>query len=447
MDPTKLKFPSVNLSRVIAQLKAQIEALLSDSDMFPDEKLEDLIDDDLRALDKLAQAARDRDQKQILAQTHYITNAHAKIVDKALRRADKKDSATRNQIIDACNALNKLTPEIVMGAKAVLASDSVDAQNKLNDTIQKTKGVVTTLRDQCAPDDYNVSPPKTGVDQSQDLLEAIEGLKKAIRDKDAKGILEFVQRVIKDAKIFIAKARAYAEHVCPEEYNKTVILNSCNEIESLLPELVQASGPLIKNPDDSVAAKQVSDIIVKIQTNVDVINKAMGVNKAPSVAVSTGPDFSAFDTVETSDQALKLAAATVDSALAAYPDEPGTIQHTAKLIADLFSRMADALKNGSKEELLACTQEIAKLIKSLYDQAEQMSKKCPDKHLVNTLMIGANACRNKNVQLKILAAVKVSMGKLTDPAAEHQLIGCVKEISMAIVQTVGGYEACKIKAK
>ena len=119
-------------------------------------------------------------------------------------------------------------------------------------------------------------------------------------------------------------------------------------------------------------------------------------------------DFSQFDAAATGEDALDLAAAAVEQAIAPFADrDPNDdlIALCREISADL-KKLAAGLRQFDTESMQSANKRILDNMKRVYTLATQLYKACTDKVVAEEISVSAQASGNRSVQLKVILNVK-----------------------------------------
>jgi len=233
--------------------------------------------------------------------------------------------------------------------------------------------------------------------------------------------------------------------------NNEDVKRLATQVKNSFPDILNEVKAILTDSTNQQAQQNLTQAVSRTKEILNnVLDAAQGKPREPIKPAEV--DFKAFDTVTTGDEALAIAADAVSKTVAPYlkraEEDQDDIVLLAKKISEDLRELGKGLKKADVVSLLKWSKETETDVKHLYTLAIQLSKQVTDKNMSNVISISATAVANRVVTLKVIVGVKANAASLAkDPAAEHQLIGCTKELSIALIKVINGAEAAKIKAK
>lgn len=146
---------------------------------------------------------------------------------------------------------------------------------------------------------------------------------------------------------------------------------------------------------------------------------------------------------KTFDQVIQAVANDIKRT-ADYGDSNDPVTIHTRNIALALSQLAQAAKNGKRQEMIQAGRDAAQHINSLCNELSLMASKCSDPRTKDRLLRAIQAMKNYSTQLKILTSVKAGSPSGADADTEDQLISVARSLgaslaeSMSCVYTIRG---------
>jgi bacterioferritin (cytochrome b1) len=432
-----------------------------------------------KKLADLQDAVRRGDAREVAELLKDIADAVARRVELGRQLANTvKDPALRKQILDACDDLERLMPELVIAAReAVQNPNDAAAQERLRKIIQEMKDAadrITSLKRFPDKQDNNKgklsgsflqmgSNIKDRDHTAEDVLatgnrlnQEIERLRDAVHRGDPKAAAAAAKEVADLMNRQIELGRRLASQ-CEDPELKKKILDACDELERLVPLVVNAVKDALMNPDDQekqrrldrlldqakAANKVIMDAAEQMRTSKKKINDIAANMKDKMNYLDTKIPESRFD--GSKDQIMFAAnevSRAVKAAKPVSPEQKLLIEIVAAIAAEM-EQLSLAGQRRQKKEMVTSARKIAGMVDKVQSLATQIATNCKDPILRDQLLSLCRVPKNFAVQLKIISAVKASSGD-DDAAAEAQLITCAKGLANSVVSTLTAAESAAI---
>jgi len=436
-----------------------------------------------KKLNDLGDAVRRGDGKEAAELLKDITDAVQRRIELGRQLASQvKDPALRRQILDACDDLERLLPELVLATKDALAnpndeaamrrlqkiinemkdaSDRITALKKFADKeAERGKGLSGSFlqmgtnikdRDHTAEDIIN---------NGAALNNQIDRLGQAVRDGNARDAAAAAREVAEMIQRQIELGRRLAQQ-CEDPVLKKKILDACDELERLCPLIVAATKDALMHPDDKEKQDRLDKLLAQAKAANKIIMDAAeqmrsGDKKINDIAANMRDKMGMMDTKYSEfrqdgskDQIMVAAHEVSKASKAAKP--PVTPEHKAliDLVAAIGAEMellSVAAQNKNKKDMIGSARKIAGMVDKVQSLASEIATKCKDPILREQLLSICKVPKNFAVQLKIISAVKMTSGE-DDASAEAQLVTCAKGLANSVVSTLRSAEAAAIKVK
>jgi len=291
---------------------------------------------------------------------------------------------------------------------------------------------------------------------SPTLDAAINRLADAVRKGDPKAAAAAAKDVASSIERQVILGRKLAEQ-CDDPVLKKKILDACDDLENLNPQIVQATKDALMNPNDKEAQQKLERLLEKAKQDNKVINDAAQQmkkqqeekrKKEQAAAASKQNKEKSEYRADGSRDEIMVAAHTVSNATrnASTPVIPEQ-RHLLDLAASVAAEMellSIAAQNNSKKDMIASARKIADMIAKVQSFANDIASKCTDTKLREALLSVCKVPKNFAVQLKIISAVKATSGD-DDPTAEAQLVTCAQGLANSVIQTVKAAQAASLK--
>jgi len=231
------------------------------------------------------------------------------------------------------------------------------------------------------------------------------------------------------------------------------ILDACDELERLLPLIIQATKDALQNPDDKEAQERLAKLLERARAANKVINDAAEELRATDKKKVTPPpkkekELSEYRSDGTKDP-IMVAAHQVNNAsreaMYATPEQKDLFE-IAKAVAAEMEQLSLAAQRNSKKDMITAARNIAGMIAKIQSVSSTIADKCGNTLLKTNLLNVSRVPKNFAVQLKIISAVKAVSGE-NDASAEAQLVICAQGLANSVVQTVKAAEAALVAKK
>mmetsp|Transcript_28820 Transcript_28820/g.40586 ORF Transcript_28820/g.40586 Transcript_28820/m.40586 type:complete len:941 (+) Transcript_28820:76-2898(+) len=315
--------------------------------------------------------------------------------------------------------LTDIIDEIKHNASRITASKKVEPFQHRN-ALQKSNSAKIREKDPDATAEEIIQNTATINDNFDRLLNAV-----------AKGNQQEAVAAAKEVTGQISQQVALGRHLadsCADPILKKKILDACNDLEALVPVILQSTKHALSNPNDPKA----------FQTLKDAINSAKEKNK---VIADAAEQLRNKDKIVAA--ARQVSKATKESQLTQVAEQKSLLD-IASSIAKEMELLSLAAKNNSKADMITCAKRIAEMIGKIQGFSTEIANKCTDPILKNQLLSISKVPKNFAVQLKIISAVKATSGE-NDNTAKIQLVTCAQGLANSVVQTVKAAESASLK--
>jgi len=390
-----------------------------------------------------------------------------------------KDPALRRQILDACDDLERLLPELVLATKDALAnpndenalrrlqrvigdikdaSDRITALKKFADKeAEKGKGLSGSFLQMGSNIKDKDHTAEEIMANGNSLNNNIDRLGNAVRAGDAKEAAAAAREVADQIQRQIELGRRLASQ-CEDPVLKKKILDACDELERLCPLIVSAVKDALMHPDDKEKQDRLERLLAQAKAANKVIMDAAdqmrsGDKKINDIAANMRDKmkfmdnkYSDFKPDGSKDQLMIAAHEIAKAARAARPPAIPEQKELVELVAAIGAEMealSHAAQTGNKKDMIAAARKLAGMVAKVQTLATEIANKCKDPVLREQLLSICKVPKNFAVQLKIVAAVKATSGDY-DASAEAQLLTCAKGLANSVVTTLRSAEAASI---
>jgi len=366
------------------------------------------------------------------------------------------DPKLKNQILGACDILEKDVPELASATQNALKNPN---DPKATERLYRVGEEMKEMANRVTATKLYTSDklPEAVIANGATLDQSLNNLLDAIRRGDAAAAAAAARDVANQIAKQVALGRQLAEQCHDDPALRKKILDACDELERLSPLIVQATRDAIMNPDDKEAQKRLEGLVAQAKTANKVITDAAEIiknrrdnkNKPAPVKAATKQQHSETRADGSKDE-IMIAAHQVDKALREVSSpviaEQKDLLDIARMIAEEMERLSLAAQSDNKKDMITSARKIAEMITKVQSLSIKIGEKCQDEKLKARLLNICKVPKNFAVQLKIISAVKAASGD-NDKAAEAQLVTCAKGLASAVVETVKAADAASLKCK
>ena len=369
-----------------------------------------------------------------------------------------KDPILKKQILDACDALERLLPEVVMAAKEVLrdptnesakqrlrdliedvksASDRITATKKYSDALSTSQVKLNRLSSSSNLNNVDTTAEEIIVNGGN-LDSELTRLKNAANNKNAKEATSAATEVGKQIRQQAELARKLANQVSDPQKKKQ-LLDSASNLDKLSKPIADTTTSLVKsNFNDKVAHQKLNELIDQARSNnnniVAVADTVRSTDKklqditskmSKSMGMTDTPEKSEFRADGSKDE-IMVAAHKVSAAVKQTQNvtpEQSNLMKIAKDISAQMELLSLAAQSKNKKDMIAAARKISELIAQVQALSSDIASRCTDPILREQLLSISKVPKNFGTQLKIVAAVKAASDD-DDETAENQLITC-----------------------
>jgi hypothetical protein len=341
-----------------------------------------------------------------------------------------KDPILKKKILDACDELENLLPELITATKQLLQNPKDEkALKKLEEITKKMKDATDLI---------------SAIKRQANLESTIEKLSEAVKNNDTELAVSSAKEVIDQIQKQVEFGRKLASK-CQDPILKKKILDACDELENLCPEIVKATKDALLNPNNKQIQQKLQDLLERAKkANKVIVDASEKMTKDSKQINNNNNNKTGIQKkTEISMAADQITLAAKEASKPSIPEQK-TLLDIASAIGAEMEKLSLAAQNNSIKDMIAAAKNIASMIGKIEDLANQIAVKCTDPKLKENLLLTASVPKNFAIQLKIISAVKATSDK-NDRSAAIQLVTCAKGLANSVVQTVKAADSASLK--